>query len=317
MNTQLIPVFAGELSGVPVQLVDARLLHSFLEVATQFKDWIARRIEEYGFIDDQDFRSFLSGTKGRPAKDYHLNLDMAKELSMVERNEKGKQARRYFIDCERRLLQDKPNPIEAFQTRILVCIEKGEITQQTVPFDACVVSGGNAQQLSTFLRECVPFELVPVVLESATQRLGASHQASFNTAQPPSVRQIIPSAAQAPTATLSLADQFIQDWKSEDKPVINAPFIPCLGTQVLRLFHVWAQNKGIAVRLGDNYIMSDLYQHPGFYKNRMRISNAANANPRTVLMIEGITSPSGITVTDWIADCIDRIEDALIWMEIP
>jgi len=101
MNNQLIPVFAGQIQGQSIQLVDARLLHSFLEVVTRFNDWIARRVEEYGFIDGQDFYSILSKTKGRPNTEYHLSLDMAKELSMVERNEKGKQARRYFIDMER------------------------------------------------------------------------------------------------------------------------------------------------------------------------------------------------------------------------
>ena len=40
--------------------------------------------------------------------EYHITLDMAKELSMVERNEKGKQARKYFIECEKKLTQPKP-----------------------------------------------------------------------------------------------------------------------------------------------------------------------------------------------------------------
>ena len=322
MNTQLIPVFAGELSGAPAQLVDARLLHLFLESSQQFTDWIKNRIDDYGFIENVDFllhkfmkRENSRAVGGHNKTNYHLSIDMAKELSMVERNEKGKQARRYFIDCERRLLQEKPKPIEAFQARILVNIEKGEITQKTVPFDACIVSGSDAVQLSTFLRECVPFELVPVVLESATQRLLVSHQANINTTQRPPARKIIAPAVKAQTASLSLPQQFISDWKSEDKSVLNAPFIPCLGTQALRLFRIWAQNKGIAVRLVDNYIMSDLYQHHGFYKSRVRVS--VKANPRTVLMIDGITSPSGTTATNWIADCIDKMEDALILMEMP
>lgn len=64
---------------------------------------MARRIADYGFEDGKDFCSFLSESSGgRPSKEYHLSLDMAKELSMVERNEKGKQARQYFIVCERR-----------------------------------------------------------------------------------------------------------------------------------------------------------------------------------------------------------------------
>ena len=84
------------------QTVNARELHAFLEVQTAFKDWIARRIAEYGFEDEKDFCSFLSESKGgRPSKEYQISLDMAKELAMVERNEKGKQARQYFITCEK------------------------------------------------------------------------------------------------------------------------------------------------------------------------------------------------------------------------
>lgn len=107
MTTQLIPVFAGELSGAPVQLVDARLLHTFLEVADRFSDWIKRRIEEYGFTLNQDylFASEISEAKtgrgGHNKIDYHLSIDMAKELGMIERNDKGRQIRRYFLEMER------------------------------------------------------------------------------------------------------------------------------------------------------------------------------------------------------------------------
>lgn len=104
MNTQLIPVFVGEISGVSAQLIDARLLHSFLEVVTRFNDWIVRRIEEYAFEDGKDFYSILSKTKGRPSQEYRLTIDMAKELGMIERSEKGRQIRRYFLEIERQAL---------------------------------------------------------------------------------------------------------------------------------------------------------------------------------------------------------------------
>ncbi|MBK3732923.1 hypothetical protein GAY29_07335 [Azospirillum brasilense] len=99
----LIPLTQAVVGGQPVRAVNLRDLHAFLGVQTAFKDWIARRIADYGFEDGRDFCSFLSESQGgRPAREYHGTLDMAKELAMVERNERGKQARLYFIECERR-----------------------------------------------------------------------------------------------------------------------------------------------------------------------------------------------------------------------
>lgn len=85
--------------------VNARELHGFLGVGTRFNDWISARISLYGFQENQDFVTCTENPVkvGRPSKDYHITLDMAKELAMVERNERGKQARQYFIECERRL----------------------------------------------------------------------------------------------------------------------------------------------------------------------------------------------------------------------
>lgn len=83
--------------------INARDLYVFLGSRQDFSDWIKGRVQDYGFNEGQDFTIILGkSTGGRPSKEYHISLDMAKELSMVERNEKGKQARQYFIECERR-----------------------------------------------------------------------------------------------------------------------------------------------------------------------------------------------------------------------
>ncbi|AQX30803.1 antA/AntB antirepressor family protein [Bartonella schoenbuchensis] len=102
----LIEIKESTVGQETVQTVNARELHTFLEVKTSFKDWITRRIQDYEFKEGCDFCSFLSeSVGGRPSKDYAITLDMAKELAMVERNEKGKQARQYFIECERKAKQ--------------------------------------------------------------------------------------------------------------------------------------------------------------------------------------------------------------------
>ena len=102
-NLNLIPVFNGSIQNQPVQLCNARDLHSFLEVGKVFGAWIQDRINEYGFIQDEDYFIITERTNGRPRKEYHITLDMGKELGMVERNERGRQIRQYFIRCERTL----------------------------------------------------------------------------------------------------------------------------------------------------------------------------------------------------------------------
>lgn len=105
---ELLRIETRPLSGEAVQTVDGRELHAFLEVGKDFSSWIKDRINAYGFGDGADFLSFEAapqngGAGNRGARiEYALSLDMAKELAMVERNAKGKEARAYFIECERR-----------------------------------------------------------------------------------------------------------------------------------------------------------------------------------------------------------------------
>ena len=102
--TELFVLVNRPVAGQAQQTVNARELHAFLEVQTRFNDWIKNRVDEYGFIENQDFITFTENlVNGGRRIEYALSLDMAKELSMVERNAKGKQARQYFIDCEKRL----------------------------------------------------------------------------------------------------------------------------------------------------------------------------------------------------------------------
>jgi len=83
--------------------VSARDLHSGLAINTRFNDWFSR-MTEYGFESGKDFYSKMSKTSetgGRPAVDYQISVDMAKQICMIQRSEKGKQYRQYFIDLEK------------------------------------------------------------------------------------------------------------------------------------------------------------------------------------------------------------------------
>ncbi|WP_273721105.1 MULTISPECIES: antA/AntB antirepressor family protein [unclassified Bartonella] len=108
MNT-LIPISEQTIDQETVQTVNARELHAFLEIGKDFSTWITDRIKKYNLLEKQDFVcSPILGSKGRGGhnrKDYHLTLSVAKELSMLENNKKGREARLYFIKCERLLKQ--------------------------------------------------------------------------------------------------------------------------------------------------------------------------------------------------------------------
>ena len=102
---ELISLTQSAINGELQQTVNARELHAFLESKQDFSTWIKNRVEQYDFVENQDFillhkkMEQVSGAKH--LIDYHITLDMAKELAMVERNDKGKEARQYFIQCEK------------------------------------------------------------------------------------------------------------------------------------------------------------------------------------------------------------------------
>ena len=96
------------------KVVSARELYEFLEVTERFSNWFERQLQ-YGFIENQDFTSVkvltvVNNGATRELQDFALILDCAKEIAMVQRSEKGKQARQYFIQCEKQLIEIKQTP---------------------------------------------------------------------------------------------------------------------------------------------------------------------------------------------------------------
>jgi len=88
--------------------VSGRDLHEFLEIGTEYMKWF-ERMTEYGFGENHDYIVFVKNDDnrlgGRPSTDHALTLDMAKEICMIQRSEKGKQARQYFIEIEKKYTQ--------------------------------------------------------------------------------------------------------------------------------------------------------------------------------------------------------------------
>jgi phage anti-repressor protein len=85
-------------------LLDARQIHTFLKVSTVFRNWIKRRIEEYGFKEQEDYQTSKNGRlRGSDKIDYFVTMQMAQELAMLEKNAIGRKFRRYFIEKEEEL----------------------------------------------------------------------------------------------------------------------------------------------------------------------------------------------------------------------
>lgn len=110
-------------------IVSGRELHDFLEVKTPYTQWF-ERMKEYGFEENVDFIGFSQKSEkpigGRPTENHHIKLDMAKEISMLQRTEKGKQARQYFLQIEKMwnspemIMKRALDSVSASKTSILV-----------------------------------------------------------------------------------------------------------------------------------------------------------------------------------------------------
>lgn len=115
------------------QLVSGRELHEFLEIRTKYKDWF-RRMVEYGFEEEIDFIRVAQKRATNNLKnpvttviDHAMSIDMAKEISMIQRTEKGKIARQYFINCEKKLKEVKKlSPMELMELQFKVLKEQEE-----------------------------------------------------------------------------------------------------------------------------------------------------------------------------------------------
>lgn len=109
-------------------VIDGRKLHAFLKVKSEFRNWVKNRIAQYDFIEGVDFIAGIFLPPPSERIDYAFTISMAKELCMVEKNERGKEARLYFIECENKLKKQLDPPTVAQQllatAQVMVEIEK-------------------------------------------------------------------------------------------------------------------------------------------------------------------------------------------------
>lgn len=130
MKKDMIKIVETKISNEAIPTVNARELHSFLGVGKDFSSWIKGRIEQYEFIENIDYILLTQiGEQvhgGHNKIDYIISIDMAKELSMVEKTSKGREARKYFIECERRLYNASADMIH-FEKEVIAIKYAAEI----------------------------------------------------------------------------------------------------------------------------------------------------------------------------------------------
>ncbi len=105
IENELVPVYE---TSTGEKVVYGSELHEVLEVKSRYREWIDRRLSDIDAIENEDFQAAeISAPSGQTKKDHIIKFDTAKEMAMLERNEKGKQVRRYFIQIEKKYKESK------------------------------------------------------------------------------------------------------------------------------------------------------------------------------------------------------------------
>lgn len=183
---QLIPTHSNDNGNL---LVSGRELHEFLEVGTQYTKWFERMVE-YGFIENVDF---ILVSQKRPTNnpknpftditDHHIKIEMAKELCMIQRNEKGRQARMYFLELEQKwnspemvikraheFLQKK---VESLTTENLVLLQQNNELQPKATYYDMVLQNKSLLSVSKIAKD---YGMSAVSLNRKLNELGVQYK---------------------------------------------------------------------------------------------------------------------------------------------
>jgi|GEM_PF-759103 len=172
---ELIPVIEQENGKVAVS---GRMLYDFLDLTERFSKWWDRMIG-YGFEINLDYSPYqkVHPQNKQIIDDYSMTLDMAKEVAMLQRNEKGKQARKYFIEVEKRYKQQAPINNLSPQLQYLISLEtkQNEIDKKVSNIETEVESIKNDSPL--YAIECE--ELSNAVRKRGVQLLGGKDSYAY------------------------------------------------------------------------------------------------------------------------------------------
>lgn len=185
MNSELVVLDNGlvnvyDYKNENEKIVNARELHEFLGIGKDFTSWIKQKLTKYGFEEGIDY--FLTLTKIGERKnvvrhEYYLKIDTAKEIAMVENNEQGRNARKYFIEVEKKFKQQNSQPpttLEALQSMINNMVEQErrmkqlEIEQKEVK--------DNVLQMKNYLTETPDSKKIEREINAYSRRHGITQQ---------------------------------------------------------------------------------------------------------------------------------------------
>lgn len=133
IENDLVPVYETDKG---IKVVYGTELHSALQVKSRYREWIDRRFSDIDAIENEDFQEAeFSAPSGQAKKEHIINLDTAKEMAMLERNDKGKQIRKYFIEVEKRHKQgivdlEQLNPTTKLMNLLVQSISQNELEQK-------------------------------------------------------------------------------------------------------------------------------------------------------------------------------------------
>lgn len=167
--SQLIPYLQRSIGSKTIETVDARDLHAFLEIGKDYTSWIKAQIRRAQLIENEDFIWFTqkgesNGVRGgdRRSKECFLTFDAAKHVSMMSGSAKGREAREYFIACEK-ALQAQPESEGSVLVRLAIAYERQEALQRQMTQDMLALQ---AQTIATQAKTIEAHELATRALEA-------------------------------------------------------------------------------------------------------------------------------------------------------
>ena len=147
----IIAIQTMQINTIGVKAVNSRDIHAYVESKRQYADWIKTRLEDLGAIANEDYILISQKNENgnnRPLKDYIVTLDIAKHLAMMERNDKGREVRQYFIEVEKeankpmtieQLLEHNMKMIDDLRNNVIVLEEKIEADKPLVGYANAIV----------------------------------------------------------------------------------------------------------------------------------------------------------------------------------